>query len=92
MIGLLQVFYSTIYAIHPDVAGGALSGRLALALGDALDEYVLYFPPAERAWYSIAAGLSDISGLRLDLTVVGMSSLLVLLSVGLGFHIRQTSV
>lgn len=91
-IALLQLFYSAVYAVHPDVAGGALSGRLALALDDAFQDYVLYFPPAERFWFSLASWLSDISGMRLDLTVVAMTTILLLFSVGMGFYIRRESV
>ncbi|MEM6267235.1 MAG: hypothetical protein AAF707_06890, partial [Pseudomonadota bacterium] len=69
LLGILQLFYGTFYSIHPDLAGGALSGRLAVTLGDAFAEYSLYFPPAEKAWFSLAARLSELTGLRLDLAI-----------------------
>ncbi|MEM6909582.1 MAG: hypothetical protein AAF494_12985 [Pseudomonadota bacterium] len=92
LLGILQLFYGTFYSIHPDLAGGALSGRLAVTLGDAFAEYSLYFPPAEKAWFSLAARLSELTGLRLDLAIVLMTSTAVLFSGGLAYRIRQESV
>ncbi|NMW30913.1 hypothetical protein HKD42_02420 [Altererythrobacter sp. RZ02] len=94
-IGLLvslQLFYSTIYSVHTDLAGAALSGRLAVTLGDSFSNYSLYFPPAERAWFSLSVWLSDLTGMQLDLTVIMMAGVAVIFSVGLAFHIRQQTV
>ncbi|MEL7199136.1 MAG: hypothetical protein AAGL10_12550 [Pseudomonadota bacterium] len=88
----LHLFYSSFYSVHQDLAGSALSGRLALMLGDQFAEYSLYFPPVERIWFSFAASLSELTGLRLDLVTIAMTGLAVLLSVGLAFHIRKVSV
>lgn len=92
LIAGLQLFYGTFYSVHTDLAGAALSGRLAFTLGDAFSDYSLYFPPAERVWFSIAAFFSDLSGLRLDLTVILMTTLALLFSTGLAYHIRRQSV
>lgn len=92
LLGGLQLFYGSYYSIHTDLGGGVLSGRLALTLGDAFADYSAYFPPAERAWFTLAAWLSDLTGLRLDLTVIFMSGLAVLFSAGLAYHIRRQTV
>ena len=82
-------FYNSLYSVHPDVAGGALSGRLALTLGTEYDSYSIYFPPIERLWFSFAAALSDVSGLRLDLVVVVMTTIAVTISASLAYAIRR---
>ena len=92
MIAVLLWFYSSFYSLHQDLAGSALSGRLAVTLGESFDEYSLYFPPAERAWFSLAARLSDITGLGLDLTLVTMISAAIVFSTGLAWHIRRVTV
>lgn len=90
--GSLSLFYSRIYTIHQDLAGIVLSSRLAAVLGDDFDAYSIYFPPAERAWYSLAAGLSDYAGIRLDLAVILITAGAVLFSAGLAFHIRRQTI
>src|SRR5690349_5362097 len=91
LAGLL-LFYGSYYSVHQDLAGSALSGRLAVTLGGAFRDYVIYFPPAERTWFSLAARLTDLTGLRLDLSVVLMTGLAVLFSTGLAYGIRRKSV
>jgi hypothetical protein len=91
-LGGLQLFYGSYYSIHTDLGGGLLSGRLALTLGDAFADYSAYFPPAERVWFTLAAWLSDLTGLRLDLTAIFMTGLAVLFSAGLAYHIRRQTV
>jgi hypothetical protein len=88
----LLLFYGTFYPLHHDLAGSALSGRLAFTLGDSFGDYSLYFPPAERAWFSLAAWLSDLTGLRLDLAVVLMTGAAVLFGAGLAYRIRRETV
>ena len=88
----LLLFYSTTYSVHTDLAGAALSGRLALTLGDSFAQYSLYFPPAEKIWFTFAAWLSDLTGLRLDLTVIAMTGAALLFSTGLAYHIRRVTV
>ncbi|MFL6733457.1 MAG: hypothetical protein ACJ8EY_02035, partial [Sphingomicrobium sp.] len=41
LTGLL-LFYGSYYSIHQDLAGGVLTGRLALALGDSFPNYCIY--------------------------------------------------
>jgi hypothetical protein len=53
---------------------------------------MMYFPPAERAWFSIAARVSDLTGLRLDLAVVLMTGVAVLISTSLAYRIRRETV
>ncbi|MEO1648977.1 MAG: hypothetical protein AAFR32_09185 [Pseudomonadota bacterium] len=84
-----MAFYSGVYSVHQDLAGAALSARLASTLGAAFSNYSLYFPPAENVWFGLAAGLSDLTGLRLDLAVIFLTSLAVAFSTGLAFHIRR---
>jgi hypothetical protein len=86
------LFYAFVRAVHQDLAGSALSGRLAVTLGDAFRSYSVYFPPAERVWFSAAARLSDLTGLRLDLAVVLMTGMAVLFSAGLAYRIRRQTV
>lgn len=92
VLGALLLFYGSIYSVHQDLAGSALSGRLAVTLGDSFRDYSLYFPPVERAWFSLAARFSDLTGLRLDLTVVLMTGAAVLFSTGLAYRIRRETV
>lgn len=85
-------FYSSVYSIHHDLGGGALSGRLAITLGESFGDYSIYFPPAEKFWFSAAALLSNFSGLPLDLTVIAMTNIMVLFGAGLAYYIRRTTV
>lgn len=86
------LFYGFYYSLHQDLAGSALSGHLALTLGDSYGDYSAYFPPIEKLWFSLAAYLSYLTGLRLDLTVVAMTNLMVLIGAGLAYHIRRVTV
>jgi hypothetical protein len=92
LLGGLLLFYGSHYSVHQDLAGSALSGRLAVTLGNAFRDYVLYFPPAERTWFSLAARLTDLTGLRLDLSVVLMTGVAILFSTGLAYWIRRKAV
>jgi hypothetical protein len=91
LAGLL-LFYGLHYSVHQDLAGSALSGRLAVTLGDSFGDYSIYFPPAERVWFSLAARFSDLTGLRLDLAVVTMTGAAVLFAAGLAYRIRRETV
>lgn len=88
----LLLFYGFGYSVHQDLAGSALSGRLAVVLGDSFRDYAIYFPPVERAWFSFAARLSDWTGIRLDLAVVAMTGVAVLFACGLAYRIRRATV
>lgn len=90
LAGLL-VFYSSTSKIHHDIAGGLMSGQLAVYLGDSYSNYSIYFPPAEKAWFSLAAHMSNATGWRLDLVVVAMSYSVVLFGTGLAYYIRNES-
>jgi hypothetical protein len=90
-VGLL-LFYRSYYSVHQDLAGSALSGRLAVTLGDSFRDYSTYFPPAERVWFTVATRLGDLTGLRLDLTVVLMTGAAVLFAAGLAYRIRRETV
>ena len=92
LIACLMLFYTTVYSVHTDLAGILLSGRLAETLGGDFEKYSLYFPPAERIWFSCAVWLSDLTGLRLDLSSILLTSLAVSFSAGLAYHIRRTTV
>jgi hypothetical protein len=46
----------------------------------------------ERAWFTLAAWLADLTGLRLDLTVVLMTGAAVLFAAGLAYRIRRETV
>jgi multisubunit Na+/H+ antiporter MnhG subunit len=85
-------FYGFHYSLHQDLAGSALSGRLAITLGEAFPNYSIYFPPAEQAWFSLAARLAEGTGSRLDSVVVLMTGGAVLFSGGLAYRIRQQTV
>ena len=88
----LLLFYGSYNTIHHDLGGSALSGRLAVTLGDSFRNYSIYFPPAERAWFSLAALLTELTGLRLDLAVVLMTGAAVLFAAGLAYRIRRETV
>ena len=92
LLAALLLFYGTYYSVHQDLAGSALSGRLAVILGDSFRDYSVYFPPAERAWFSFAARLTDLTGLRVDLVVVLMTGAAVLFAAGLAYWIRRRTV
>jgi hypothetical protein len=91
LAGLLP-FYGYYYPLHHDLAGSVLSGRLAVELGESYRDYSIYFPPAERVWYSLAARLSDLTGGRLDLAIVTMTSAMVFFGAGLAYRIRRATV
>jgi len=91
LAGLL-IFYGFYYPLHHDLAGSVLSGRLVVTLGDSYRDYSIYFPPAERIWYSIAARLSDLTGLRLDLAIVAMTAAMLLISAEFAYRIRRAAV
>ena len=86
------LLYGFRYPLHHDLAGSVLSGRLAVTLGDSYRDYSIYFPPAERVWYSIAARLSDLTGLRLDLAVAAITAVMVLISAEFAYYIRRVTV
>jgi hypothetical protein len=88
----LLLFYGFHYSVHQDLAASALSGRLAITLGDAFRDYSIYFPPAERTWFSLAARLADLTGLKLDSSVVLMTGVAVLFSGILTYWIRRQTV
>jgi hypothetical protein len=92
LLGGLLLFYGSYYSIHHDLAGNVLSGRLAATLGSSFGDYALYFPPSERAWFSLASRLADLTGLRLDLTIVLMSGTAVLFAASLAYRIRRQTV
>lgn len=92
LLGGIQLFYGAFYFIHHDLGGAALSGQLATTLGDKFEDYSLYFPPAERVWFSLAVWLSDVAALRLDLAVTMMTGVAVVFSIGLAYHIRRVTV
>ena len=92
VFGGLMLLYGFRYPLHHDLAGSVLSGRLAVELGESYRDYSLYFPPAERVWYSIAARLSDLTGLRLDLAIVAMTGVMVLIGAELAYRIRRATV
>jgi hypothetical protein len=88
----LLLLYGSYYPLHHDLAGNVLSGRLVVVLGESYRDYSIYFPPAERVWYSIAARLSDLIGLRLDLAIVAMTGVMVLISAEFAYRIRRATV
>ncbi len=88
----LLAFYAVVYSVHQDLAGSALSGRLAVDLGAAFDTYSLYFPPAEKAWFSFAAMISDATGLSVDLVTILMTGVATLISVELAYRVRVATV
>lgn len=92
VLSSLILFYTWVYSIHPDLAGGILSGRLAMELGDSFAEYSLYFPPAERTWFTLAAWISNATGLAPDLTAILLTGVAMLFSGGLGYQIRRQTV
>ncbi len=88
----LLLFYGFWYPLHQDMAGSILSGRLAVTLGDAFRDYSVYFPPAEKLWFSLAVHLSDLTGFRVDLVVVTMTGAMILFGAGLAYRIRRATV
>lgn len=90
-LALVQLIYSALYWVHPDLAGAVLSGRLVLTLQESFDDYTVFFPPAERVWFTFAAAISEWTGMRLDLAAVLLTNTAVLISAGLGYHIRRVT-
>ncbi|MEM9280031.1 MAG: hypothetical protein AAGA76_15805 [Pseudomonadota bacterium] len=88
----ITLFYLHYFSIHHDLAGGVLSGKLGMSLGEAYEGYNIYFPPSEKIWFSLAAWLQTITGLRLDLLVVLMTSVAILFSAELAYLIRKKTV
>jgi hypothetical protein len=88
----LLLLYGSDFPLHHDLAGSVLSGRLAVSLGDAFRDYSIYFPPAERIWFSTAARLGELTGLGPDLATVTMTGAAVLFGAGLAYRIRRETV
>ncbi len=84
--------YATNYSLHQDLAGGVLSGRLALEMGARFDLYSAYFPPIERFWYIIAAAWGGWTGVGLVNAIIVQTLFAVLISALLGFVIRQRTL
>lgn len=89
VLGAALWFYGSYYSLHQDLAGSLLSGKLAVTLGEAFSQYSLYFPPAERVWFSLAVQLGDLTGIGLDRTIVAMTVAAVLFAAGLAWQIRR---
>lgn len=85
-------FYTFQYTIHQDLAGNILSGKLVLKLGEQYELYSIYFPPAEKFWFSTAARLQDVSGFRSDYVVLGMTYCAILFSSSFAYFIRKKTV
>lgn len=92
LLAALIAFYAHVYSPHQDLAGTALSAQLAVALGDRFSDYSLYFPPAEHAWFGLGVQLSNLTGLRLDLSVIALTGIAVLFSTTLAYRIRKQTV
>ncbi len=84
-----SLFYTYQYSIHHDLAGGILSGKFAIELGDIYDKHAIYFPPAEKLWFSIAARIHTFIGIELDIIIVTMTALAILLSAQFAYFIRK---
>lgn len=82
-------FYGTTYSLHQDLAGGVLTGALAVALGDNFDKYNAYFPPIERFWYVLASDVAGLTGLAATTAVLLQTFLAVVVSAALGYVVRQ---
>jgi hypothetical protein len=89
VLGALLWFYGSRYSLHQDLAGSVLSGRLSVTLGDDFGKYSLYFPPAERVWFSLAVRLGDLTGIGADRAIVAMTGSAVLFAAGLAWQIRR---
>ncbi len=89
VLGALLWFYGSHYSLHQDLAGSVLSGRLFVTLGDAFGNYSLYFPPAERVWFSLAVRLGDLTGIGAGRAIVAMTGSAVLFAAGLAWQIRR---
>ena len=92
VLAVPQLLFAGFYSVHHDLAGSILSGQLSYVLGDVFADYSLYFPPAERGWVTLIAFISDVTGLRPDLTAALLTSVAILISVSLAYEIRQSSV
>jgi hypothetical protein len=91
LCGLLW-FYGSLYPLHHDLAGSVLGGRLAVTLGKAYSDYGIYFPPAERVWFSLAVRLGDLTGLGPDRATVALTGAAVVVGAGLAWRIRSLAV
>ena len=87
-----SLFYTYQFSIHHDLAGSILSGKFVTELGNAYDQYGIYFPPAEKVWFSFASGLHAVTGIRLDIIIVIMTSLSILVSTQFAYFIRKKTV
>ena len=88
----VPAFYAFQYSVHQDLAGNLLSGKLVIELGVKYDNYSLYFPPVERIWFSLANQLHQLTGVRLDLVAILMTSAAILFSTELAYTIRKKTV
>lgn len=88
----LMLFYGRYYSTHQDFAGSLLSAKLAVTLGPQFPDYISYFPPAERIWFTLAVHLADVTGLRLDLAALMMVALAVLISTSMAYEIQRKTV
>jgi len=68
-------FYTNQFTIHHDLAGNILAGKLAVELGDTYARYSVYFPPAEKFWFSLTEWLHEFPGWRSDHIVISMTGI-----------------
>lgn len=88
----VTLFYTHQFSIHHDLAGSMLSGKFVTELGYLYGQYGIYFPPAEKVWFSLAAKLHTLTGARLDTIVVIMTGFAVLVSTQFAYFIRKKTV
>jgi len=92
LLSVLIWFYTNQSTIHHDLAGNILAGKLAVELGDAYALYSIYFPPAEKLWFSMVEWLHMLTGWRSDHIIISMTTLVVFFSAELAYIIRKKTV
>jgi hypothetical protein len=84
--------YGVYYWLHHDLAGGVLTGALAVELGDRFWNYSSYFVPVEHFWFALAVRLGSLIGWGADTVVLAQTCFAVIVSASLGYSVRRTTV
>jgi hypothetical protein len=78
-----------LFSLHHDLSAGILNAQLGLTLGDQFQIYNAYFPPIEKAWYSLALKISALSGVDTVSVFLLQTCVAVSISSILAFQIRR---
>ena len=89
---LVSHVFTDYIPLHHDLAGSILSGKLAFELGEVYSNYSIYFPPAEKLWFTLFAIVSDATGWSLILTASLLINLMTVIACLLAYQVRRMTL